>query len=292
MAPARASPLSFNMRSSFAFAAGLLIVSCSALREPTPTPTMRFVRKRAIADTRRPALSSELRDTALPRCQLLASGSGVAKPVADDVIPGRSVVLASSVTFIVASLLLVAEFAAIYCGAFSIVNYLGAASSVGWVVGFVLLINWIVFSTFSVWGFDKRALTGAIIKLVAATFFNIQPWSWIIAPGYGVPGIGVPWSNFVGAWMFHVGNTIDAVGMAAMYDRSTPFALANWPVLGMWVLTAASTCLSIAGTISFFNIPVGLQYVVPSQIFGAVLLFVGSVMYTYWSVVFGKQAAS
>jgi hypothetical protein len=218
---------------------------------------------------------------------LIASGAP-----AEDVVPGRSVVFASSVSFIIASLLLMAEFIAIYCGFFSIVNYLGAASCVGWVVGFVLLINWIVFSTFPVWGFDKRALIGATIKLIAACFFNIQPWSWIVAPGYGVPGIGVPWSNFVGAWMFHTGNTIDAVGMASMYDKSSPFSLANWPVLGMWVLTAASTFLSIAGTVDFFKAPARLlQYTIPSQIFGAFLLLVGSVMYTYWSCSFGKPAA-
>jgi len=98
-------------------------------------------------------------------------------------VPGRSVVLASSAVFILASALLLAEFIAIYVGAFSIVNYLGAASCVGWVAGFTLLINWIVFSTFPVWGFDKRALTGATIKLIASCFFNIQPWSWILAPG-------------------------------------------------------------------------------------------------------------
>jgi len=109
-----------------------------------------------------------------------------------------------------------------------------------------------------------------------------------------VPGIGVPWSNFVGAWMFHIGNTIDAVGMpmGGLYDKSAPFSLANWPVLGMWVLTAASTFLSLAGTAAFFNTPAKLlAYVLPSQIFGAFLLLVGSVMYTYWSCTFAKPAA-
>ena len=52
-------------------------------------------------------------------------------------------------------------------------------------LGFVLLIDWLVFSTFPVWGFNRRALTGAIIKLIAACFFNVQPWGWIIAPDYG-----------------------------------------------------------------------------------------------------------
>ena len=229
---------------------------------------------------------------------LLAANAGgrakelVASTPAADAVPGRSTVLASSISFIIASTLLLAEFVAIAMGKFSIVNYLGAASCVGWVVGFVMLINWIVFSTFPVWGFDKRALTGATIKLIAACFFNIQPWSWIIAPGYGVPGIGVPWSNFVGAWMFHIGNSIDAVGMAPMFDKAAPFALANWPVLGMWTLTAASTFLSVAGTVSFFNAPATLlRYAVPSQILGSFLLLVGSVMYTYWSCTFGKIAA-
>ena len=118
-----------------------------------------------------------------------------------------------------------------------------------------------------------------------------MPWSWILAPGYGVPGIGVPWSNFVGAWIFHAGNTIDSIGMASMFDRSAPFSLANWPTVGMWVLTAASTFLSIAGTVSLFNAPANLlRYVLPAQMFGSFLLLVGSVMYTYWSFAFGKSA--
>lgn len=189
-----------------AFALLLLLASCDALRPAT------HLRTTPDASTRRaaPALSLQGEAATLrTRSTMLTATKAV-----DDAIPGRSVVTKASISFIFASTLLLAEFIAIACGAFSIVNYLGAASCVGWVVAFVFLINWIVFSTFPVWGPDKRALTGAIIKLVASCFFNIQPWSWILAPGYGVPGIGVPWSNFVGAWMFHIGNSIDSIGSA------------------------------------------------------------------------------
>ena len=107
--------------------------------------SMLAARPRAIPDAMRSAPAFVLRGvTAQPvrTNELIASES---KAPADDAVPGRSVVLASSISFIMASLLLLAEFIAIYCGAFSIVNYLGAASCVGWVVGFVMLINWIVF---------------------------------------------------------------------------------------------------------------------------------------------------
>ena len=271
----------------------LLFAGCDALRA---TSSMRPAHLGAVSDVRHTAPALVLRGGFNPvsvPARPARTKELIASAPVDDPVPGRKVVLASSVTFIIASLFLMAEFIAIKCGVFSIVNYLGAASCVSWVTGFVMLINWIVFSTFPVWGFDKRALTGATVKLIAACFFNVQPWSWIIAPGYGVPGIGVPWSNFVGAWMFHAGNTIDAVGMAPMFDKTAPFSLANWPVLGMWVLTAASTFLSVAGTVSFFNTPASLlELVVPSQIFGSFLLLVGSVMYTYWSCAFDKPATA
>lgn len=118
----------------------------------------------------------------------------------DGDVPGRKELFVSSVIFCCASLLLLLEFTTIYFGvaqaiyyaatpapwaSAALVNGLGAASCVGWVVGFVLLIDWFVFSTFPKWGFNRRALAGATIKLIAACFFNVQPWGWIIAPTYG-----------------------------------------------------------------------------------------------------------
>ena len=54
----------------------------------------------------------------------------------------------------------------------TLINGLGALSCVGWFFGFALLIDWIVFDTFPVWGTSRRALIGATLKLIASVFFN------------------------------------------------------------------------------------------------------------------------
>ena len=100
----------------------------------------------------------------------------VGSTVAVDPMP--MTVLLSGIVSTIASILLLAEFLAI-------VNPLGAASCVGWVVTFVLFIYWNVFDAFPVYGPDKIGLIGPLTKLVAACFFNIQPWSYLIAPYTG-----------------------------------------------------------------------------------------------------------
>ena len=93
------------------------------------------------------------------------------------VIPGRSLILTSSVVFVAASLFLILEFIALYAGpnqrfydqpparwaTDNLINISGAISCVLWLVGFVLLIDWIVFSTFKVWGASRRALGGVYV---------------------------------------------------------------------------------------------------------------------------------
>jgi len=154
-------------------------------------------------------------------------------------IPGQATILASSWVFTLSSVFLFLEFLFLYEGPAQglyynstgtatsaswvttpLINWCGAISCVGWFVGFALLIDWIVFHTFPVFGPSRRALTGAILKLIAAAFFNVQPWSQIIDDKYGLPEVGVPWSNFVGIVFFHAGNCIDAVGMYPMFDKT------------------------------------------------------------------------
>jgi hypothetical protein len=102
-------------------------------------------------------------------------------------------------------------------------------------------------------------------------------------------GVGVPWSNFVGIWFFHSGNTIDALGMAS----GLGFKQANLPSVGMWVFWSATWLLVVADTASWLSMPTPLApgvetgmsptgVISPLQIAGASLLAVGSVMYTAW----------
>ena len=68
-----------------------------------------------------------------------------------DAIPGRTKILASSVVFVFASIFLLLEFTSIHYGwpaaqdDLRTWNMYGVLEGVGWVVGFVLLIDWIVF---------------------------------------------------------------------------------------------------------------------------------------------------
>ena len=100
-------------------------------------------------------------------------------------IPGRLKILTASWIFIAASVFLIAEFVLVGYGprdteTAQLEGVLGALSCVGWFAGFAVLIDWIVFDTFTVWGFSRRALCGATLKLIAAVIFNIQPWSLLL----------------------------------------------------------------------------------------------------------------
>lgn len=213
-------------------------------------------------------------------------------------VPGRSTILASSVVFIAAALFLLVEFVCILCGSEAlIINILGMLEGAGWLVGFALLIEWQVSHLFPTIGYSRRALAGAVIKLIASVFFNVQPVSWLLAPEAGactLPGVGVPWSNFVGIWLFHTGNTIDALGMISAIDASRPLlALANLPVVGMWIFWSATWLLVVADTLDYLgtpapygpNVSTGVSRTVVSclQIAGAALLGVGSIVYAYWA---------
>jgi len=234
-------------------------------------------------------------------------------------IPGQATILASSWVFTLSSVFLFLEFLFLYEGPAQglyynstgtatsaswvttpLINWCGAISCVGWFVGFALLIDWIVFHTFPVFGPSRRALTGAILKLIAAAFFNVQPWSQIIDDKYGLPEVGVPWSNFVGIVFFHAGNCIDAVGMYPMFDKTAPFSWPNLPIIGMWTYCAATWFLVIADGMAYLDYPrqlgpdgpyiggplqssINVAFICPGQLIGSLLLLAGSIIYTYWA---------
>lgn len=173
---------------------------------------------------------------------------------------------------------------------------MGAFSCALWFLGFAVLIDWIVFSTFPVWGRDRQALYGATLKLIASVLFCIQPMSAL--SGYQAP-FGAPWSNFVGICFFHGGNTINAVGMLKLYDGHATSWLANVPTVAMCVYFLATCFLVVADGIFYFSLPdpspgydVGnaSRFVHPGQVVGASLLLLGSVLYCVWAVYFGRAA--
>lgn len=224
-------------------------------------------------------------------------------------VPGQTTILASSWAFIVASITLVLQFVLIYLGPGQLyygaepaswvmdtpqlINGVGIVTTFFWFLGFVLLVDWIVFHTFPVFGPSRRALCGATLKLVASVFFCVQPWSGLVDKGYGQVGVGVPWSNFVGIVFFHTGNCVDAVGMASLFNRKEPFSWANLPVWGMWTYCTATWFLIVADGMGYFAIQgefgpnshpaVNQHFICPGQIIGSSLLLVGSLIYTYWA---------
>jgi hypothetical protein len=103
-------------------------------------------------------------------------------PPPDPYVPGRTVILASSIVFVIASLLLLIEFVLIQQAAdATTINVFGALEGIGWVAGFALLLDWQVSYLFPLVGVSRRALLGCVLKLVAAVFFNVQPFSWLVA---------------------------------------------------------------------------------------------------------------
>ena len=239
-------------------------------------------------------------------------------------IPGKRKILASSIIFILASVLLVWQFLMLHgvvSGSGAAIDWSGGVSCICWFAGFTLLIDWIVFDTFPAWGASRRPLIGATLKLLASSFFCVEPFSdmagylnAVPAPNATSSGIGVassatmyprangvPWSNFVGILFFHLGNCIDAVGMAPLLNLAKLFSYANWPVLGMLCYCAATWLLAIAGGIAYAETPFPWgpdgtlsdgesAFVAPAQIVGALMLLLGSILYTAWSAELGGKS--
>ena len=243
-------------------------------------------------------------------------------------IPGKQKIVASSIIFVVASVLLLWQFLLLHgvvSGSGAAIDWSGGLSCVCWFAGFSLLIDWIVFDTFPAWGASRRPLIGATLKLIASAFFCVQPFSDMSGYLNAVPSPnatstsssarfissattypranGVPWSNFVGILFFHLGNCVDAVGMAPLLNLARLHGYANWPVLGMFCYCAATWLLAIAGGIGYAETPFPWgaggtlstgesAFVAPAQIIGALMLLLGSIVYTAWSAELGGKATA
>ena len=81
-------------------------------------------------------------------------------PPPPEYVPGRSVILASSIVFVVASVLLLIEFVLImHVADPTSINIFGALEGVGWVLGFALLLDWQVSAFLTIIGLPKIIFT-------------------------------------------------------------------------------------------------------------------------------------
>lgn len=216
-------------------------------------------------------------------------------------VPGRAKILASSVVFIVASIVLLAELIClpgtgyIKTPSFDFLNWCGVVQGLGWFLGFALLIDWIVFDTYPVWGPSRRALVGATLKLIASAFFCVQPFSAVLKYAPKQLPAGVPWANFVGILFFHTGNCIDAVGSLPLFNKAEPISVGNLPVYGILTYCASTWVLVIGDGFAFTaNAPpygAGRPmagYVGPANVIGSLGLLLGSILYTWWAACAGR----
>lgn len=60
---------------------------------------------------------------------------------------------------------------------------------------------------------DPASLSGAVLKLIAAVFFNMGPISALVMTE------GFDWTNWVGICFFHAGNMVSVFAMRNMRDR-------------------------------------------------------------------------
>lgn len=218
-------------------------------------------------------------------------------------VPGRNKILASSVVFIVASIVLLMELIClpgtgyIKTPSFDFLNWCGVIQGLLWFIGFAILIDWIVFDTYPVWGPSRRALVGATLKLIASAFFCVQPFSAVFKYAPEQLPAGVPWANFVGILFFHSGNCVDALGtlLSGLFNKAEPFSLGNLPVYGICTYCASTWVLVIGDGFAFTAnpLPYGAGkpmagYVGPANVIGSLGLLLGSILYTWWAAAFGK----
>eukprot|EP00300_Choanocystis_sp_HF-7_P033254 c45560_g1_i1.p1 GENE.c45560_g1_i1~~c45560_g1_i1.p1 ORF type:complete len:357 (+),score=89.14 c45560_g1_i1:28-1071(+) len=157
-----------------------------------------------------------------------------------------------------------------------LVNFVGLLSAILWFVGFALFVDWI----FQLPGPLQLGLViPAGIKLLASYFFVVQPMTAVL----GGDDTGIPFGNFGGILLFHLGNMISAFNMSMhAYDSSHPFAKANFPFWGTMLCLVGTTLLTTANFLVFSKLPPAEMEKKPVAVFqlaGATLLTVGSAMF-------------
>ena len=174
-------------------------------------------------------------------------------------IPGRSTLLASSVVFDIASVLLFLEFVGINADGLNISPW-SLVRSTCWAPSRALAGSWKAAAHrlaglphLPGLGTVTPLLIGATLKLIASVMFCVQPFSGLHAK-VEADKLGVAWSNFVGIVFFHAGNVIDSIGLTlTAFDRTKVFSFGNLPVFGINSYVIATWLLVVADGQAYFG---------------------------------------
>jgi len=217
-------------------------------------------------------------------------------------VPFRMQQVAVSWMFLIASITLILDFAALQTmlrhvsagGELrpfdELCNWFGVVSCVCWLLGFIVLAHWL----HSV-GATRMGLAGCYLKVVAAVFFNLQPMTGTMNDPLLGGGAGLWWSNLTGILFFHSGNVVSCLDFFLHAppgsDKSKGWAYhGNLPITGMWVYQLATWFLvasnflacSFGGAAWAPLLPTTDTLVVLGQFAGSGLLLAGTVVYMLW----------
>jgi len=217
-------------------------------------------------------------------------------------IPFRMQQVLISWVFVVASVALILDFAALQSLVRDIgsgdglsrfdalCNWFGVISCVNWFTGFALLAHWL-----HAVGATRMGLAGCYMKFAASIFFNLQPATGTMNDPILGGAAGLWWSNLVGILFFHGGNVVSCLDF---YLHTPPGASkekgwlfhGNLPITGMWVYQAATWLLVASNFLACtFDgaswapiLPVASAPVFFCQFGGSFLLLSGSLVYAVW----------
>ena len=160
-------------------------------------------------------------------------------------------------------------------------------SCILWTLGFVMLCHWL----FMLPGpLDRVGFIGALLKLLASIFFNMNPLSALLTYNRGQ---GLDWTNELGICLFHLGNMVSVYSMRGGLNWENLADANNLPIFGMWCFLIATTFLVAADTMFYQGTTNHLGTADPAkldssflefgQLFGSFMLFFGSCIYVHWS---------
>jgi len=160
-------------------------------------------------------------------------------------------------------------------------------SCILWTLGFVMLCHWLAMLPGPL---DKVGFLGAVLKLLASIFFNMQPLSALLTYN---GGNGLDWTNELGICLFHLGNMVSCWSMRGGVDWANLSSANNLPIFGMWCYTVATTFLVAADTLFYQGTTshlgtadptiLGNSFLEFGQLFGSFMLFFGSCIYVHWA---------
>jgi len=167
-------------------------------------------------------------------------------------------------------------------------NWFGTVSCIFWLLGFAVLLHWLRRV-----GATAMGLSGALLKLFASLFFNIQPMTGVAGINGGA---GCWWSNLVGILLFHSGNLVSCLDFFLSpppgSDKGRSWvAHGNLPITGMWIYQLATWLLVVSNLLAcnwdahvptVQWVPTTHWSVMVCQYAGSLLLLLGSIVYCIW----------